>query len=162
MVARKLPTLWESNGCCGSYLQLADNLFVEVFGADIDTHCDQIASIDVFFPDAPLAFLHPLYPFLLQTACFSFLLRLASFVGRFWLRAARRSKAQQAAQVASTNSISGPRSIGLGVGRGWVEGRRSQRPMAVTAGSAISRLFGVGIAHDGSGLGKQNNAISVC
>lgn len=65
-----------------SYLELADDLFAVVFGADVNPHCDEISAVNMFLPDTPLAFLDTLYPFPLETTCLPLLLGLAAFIGR--------------------------------------------------------------------------------
>lgn len=45
-----------------SHLQLPDDLFTVIFRTNIDTHCYQIATVDILLPDTPLAIFYPLYP----------------------------------------------------------------------------------------------------
>lgn len=65
-----------------SHLQLADDGFAVVLGADVNAHRDEVSAVDMFLPDAPLALLDPLDPLALETACLPLLLGLAAFIGR--------------------------------------------------------------------------------
>lgn len=65
-----------------SHLELANDGFAVVLGPDVDPHRDEISAVYMFLPDTPLAFLDPLDPFSLETACLALLLGLAAFIGR--------------------------------------------------------------------------------
>lgn len=92
-----------------SYHQLSDNLFIEVFLANVDAHSDQIAAINMLLLDTPLTFFDSLYTLPLQPTSFAFGPGLAAFVGRVGTRAGTGGAyAQQGADIISTGSISYP------------------------------------------------------
>jgi hypothetical protein len=141
----------------GTDLKLPDNLFVEVLGSSICAQSDKISSINMLFLHAPLTLLDAGDTLLLQSSCFSLLLRLSPFG---WILLVRRRavcgpNSQHHGQVSAADAIP---AVGRPVGLSWksragIVGLHLRSSVVATCRVAGARLLGVTVSHLTRGAG---------